>query len=102
MADNSGPYSPCEGFFHFSADDEIYRDHFPGYPVVPGSLIVNAFLEAAAVAGFLPDNLIVEDFSFREFLKPGRYAFRIEPATDGLHCLILRDGKKLVTGVVRR
>jgi 3-hydroxyacyl-[acyl-carrier-protein] dehydratase len=103
MAGNKGSSNSArEGFFHFNPDDGIYRDHFPGYPVVPGSLIVNAFLEAAAVAGFSPDNLVAEDFGFREFLVPGRYVFRIEPVTDRLHCLIHRNGKKLVTGVLRR
>ena len=36
-----------EGIFHFDPDDPIYRDHFPGYPVVPGSLVVQAFLDLA-------------------------------------------------------
>ena len=103
MAGHKGsPNSTCEGIFHFNPDDGIYRDHFPGYPVVPGSVIVNAFLEAAAIAGFPPDNLVAEDFRFREFLVPGRYLFCIEHATDRLHCLIHRNGKKLVTGVLRR
>ena len=102
MDGNKSSISSCEGVFHFNPDDGIYRDHFPGYPVVPGSLIVNAFLEAAAAQGFSLENLVAEEFRFREFLLPGRYAFRIEPEADLLRCLIHRDGKKLVTGILRR
>ena len=31
------------GFIHFDPADPIYQDHFPGNPVVPGSLILDAF-----------------------------------------------------------
>ena len=101
-AGNAPRKGSWEGIFHFHPDDGIYRDHFPGYPVVPGSLIVNAFLEAAADAGFLPDDLLVEDFRFREFVLPGCYTYRMERKMDRLNCLIYRGGRKLVTGVLRR
>ncbi|MGO9136437.1 MAG: hypothetical protein ACLP9S_11815 [Syntrophales bacterium] len=94
--------NPWEGIFYFHPEDGIYQDHFPGHPVVPGSVIVHAFLEAAAVAGFLPDFLAIENFRFREFLPPGHYAFRIELDEDKLKCLIYRGEKKLVTGVLKR
>jgi 3-hydroxyacyl-[acyl-carrier-protein] dehydratase len=91
-----------EGVFYFDPDDGIYQDHFPGYPVVPGSLIVHAFLEAAANAGLLPDYLAIENFRFREFLSPGHYAFRIEFDEKQLYCLIHRGKRKIVTGVLKR
>ena len=91
-----------EGVFYFHPDDGIYQDHFPCYPVVPGSLIVHAFLEAAAEAGFLPDYLAIENFRFREFLSPGHYAFRIELDEERLNCLIYSGERKLVTGVLKR
>jgi 3-hydroxyacyl-[acyl-carrier-protein] dehydratase len=91
-----------EGIFYFHPDDGIYQDHFPGYPVVPGSLIVHAFLQAAREACFLPDHLTIENFRFREFLSPGHHAFRIELEEDRLKCQIYRGEKKLVTGALRR
>jgi 3-hydroxyacyl-[acyl-carrier-protein] dehydratase len=91
-----------EGVFYFHPDDGIYQDHFPGCPVVPGSLIVHAFLKAAAEAGFLPDYLAIENFRFREFLSPGHYTFRIELDEERLNCLIYRGERKLVTGVLKR
>jgi 3-hydroxyacyl-[acyl-carrier-protein] dehydratase len=91
-----------EGVFYFQPGDGIYRDHFPGYPVVPGSLIVQAFLEAARVACFLPDYLTIENFRFREFLTPGHHAFRIELEEERLKCRICRGEKVLVSGVLRK
>lgn len=91
-----------EGIFYFHPDDGIYRDHFPGYPVVPGSLIVHAFLKAAEEAGILKDYLTIDNFRFREFLLPGHYPFRIERDENRLSCLIYRDNKKLVTGAMKR
>jgi 3-hydroxyacyl-[acyl-carrier-protein] dehydratase len=97
------PKKSCwEGVFYFHPDDGIYQDHFPGYPVVPGSLIVHAFLKAAADAGFLPDYLAIENFRFREFLSPGHYAFRIELDEERLNCIIYRGERKLVTGALKR
>jgi 3-hydroxyacyl-[acyl-carrier-protein] dehydratase len=91
-----------EGFFHFHPDDAIYRDHFPGYPVVPGSLIVHAFLQAAEEYGFSSNNLTIENFRFREFLTPGHYPFRVELQDDRLNCFIYKKEKNLVTGVLKK
>jgi 3-hydroxyacyl-[acyl-carrier-protein] dehydratase len=89
-----------EGIFYFSPDDGIYRDHFPGYPVVPGSLIIQAFLQAATEAGIQEGCRSVKNFRFREFLTPGHYSFRMERQEDRLSCLIYRGAKKLVTGAL--
>ncbi|MBU4420644.1 MAG: hypothetical protein KKH84_06520, partial [Proteobacteria bacterium] len=35
-----------KGTFYFDPSDRIYAEHFPGNPVVPGSLIIHAFLKA--------------------------------------------------------
>ena len=95
-------HNTWEGVFFFHPDDGIYRDHFPGYPVVPGSLIVHAFLKAADEAGIPEEYATIENFRFREFLSPGHYTYRIERRNDRLICLIYQDNRKLVTGVVRR
>jgi 3-hydroxyacyl-[acyl-carrier-protein] dehydratase len=91
-----------DGIFYFHPDDPVYRDHFPGYPVVPGSLIVHAFLQAAEECVFSGERLMIENFRFREFLIPGRYRFRVELNDDRLNCVIYRNEKKLVTGVLKR
>ena len=101
-ASERSPEDGREGVFYFHPDDGIYQDHFPGYPVVPGSLIVYAFLEAAAGACFLPNYVTIENFRFREFLSPGHHAFRIELEDDRLICQIYRGEKILVTGVLKK
>ena len=91
-----------EGVFYFHPDDGIYRDHFPGYSVVPGSLIVHAFLSAATEAGISEKYITLENFRFREFLTPGRYPFRMECLENRLNCRIYRGDKILVTGVLKK
>ena len=94
-----------KGKFYFDPCDRIYSDHFPGNPVVPGSLIINAFLEAGKTAGFEGIQYTIENFRFREFVSPGEYDFGIEFLQDRLKCTLYQDRshvtKPLVTGTIR-
>lgn len=91
-----------EGVFFFHSGDSIYRTHFPGHPVVPGSLVVHAFLKAAEEADFSGEQLVIENFRFIEFILPGRYPFRMELRENRMHCFISDGNKKIVTGILRR
>ncbi len=95
-----------KGIFCFDPSDRIYADHFPGNPVVPGSLIVNAFLEAGKETGFQEDQCVIKDFRFREFVSPGEHAFSIQILSDRLKCRLYQDrsdtSKTLVTGTIKR
>ncbi len=95
-----------EGIFYFDPSDRIYEGHFPGNPVVPGSLIVNAFLEAAKRNGVQVEECILEGFRFKEFVSPGEYAFSIQFLSDRLKCRLYKNNsnimKALVTGTIRR
>ncbi len=92
------------GVFYFDPADPIYADHFPGCPVVPGSLIISAFLKAvqAAGAGIRPGG--IRDFKFRTFLPPGEYEFRMENRGNHLQCRLFQPGtdgrQPLVTGTI--
>jgi 3-hydroxyacyl-[acyl-carrier-protein] dehydratase len=87
------------GEFCFNAGDPIYRGHFPGRPVVPGSLIVQAFLKAAETRHTSGRQWIIQDFRFKAFVVPGCYAYRIEVIEDRvLCCSLLRDGFTLAAG----
>jgi 3-hydroxymyristoyl/3-hydroxydecanoyl-(acyl carrier protein) dehydratase len=89
-----------EGFFHFDPDDGIYRTHFPMHPVVPGSVIVQAFIEAAQRHMHIKEYTI-ERFGFRHFVTPGEYPFSIQLLENRLKCALYSGENILVTGTFR-
>lgn len=94
-----------DGIFHFDPNDPIYEDHFPGRPVVPGSLIVQAFVKAAES---LPDAIKVrkvENFRFKRFVTPGTYPYYLDLCQNGkkgpsLRCRLLDGDQVVVSGVL--
>lgn len=91
------------GTFYFDPEDRIYADHFPGRAIVPGSLIVHAFLEEAGKGEeFNSSHCLAENFTFREFITPGTYSFSIETRADRLRCRLYHKGKIVVTGFFKR
>lgn len=95
-----GNFTEYEGMFNFDASDPVYEAHFPEYPVVPGSLIIHAFLQALQEKGIAVKNLRIENFSFREFLPPGACRFRMAGRSGKLECRITKDGKKIAAGTL--
>jgi 3-hydroxyacyl-[acyl-carrier-protein] dehydratase len=90
------------GEFFFDPEDFIYTDHFPGNPVVPGSLIIDAFLRALQL---LEEKHVrrwsAENFRFRNFISPGRYAYRIVEKSGGaMQCALYDSGRTVATGVL--
>lgn len=94
-----------KGTFCFDPSDGIYADHFPGNPIVPGSLIVHAFLEAAKAKGLEVGRCLLENFRFKEFVPPGEYPFSIEKQADRLKCRLFKphsgELKTVVTGTIK-
>lgn len=89
-----------EGHFFFDPADPIYRDHFPGRPVVPGSLIVQAFMTVIDRLRCADALETVERFRFKRFIAPGTYVYRLEERQcdsggHGWHCSLF-DGDQLV------
>lgn len=89
-----------EGYFHFDPDDGIYQDHFRGHPIVPGSLIVQAFVEAIGDTTSGP--LTLSGFRFKRFLTPGTYRFHLDEQPEHIDCRLYDGSKTVVTGKVRR
>lgn len=89
------------GYFNFDPRDPIYLDHFPGSPVVPGSLIIHAFIKALGEIDEGKSKRQVTNFRFKRFISPGRYVYCIEPKPDGrMACSLLDNGQTVVTGVL--
>jgi 3-hydroxyacyl-[acyl-carrier-protein] dehydratase len=89
------------GYFDFDPQDPIYRDHFPGSPVVPGSLIIHAFIEAVGRTAAEGMPCTPTGFRFKRFISPGRYAFRIQSRPDGRRrCLLFDQENAVAEGIL--
>ena len=90
------------------ADEEIFRDHFPGFPVVPGVLLTEMMVQAAGkcldAEGTHPGLAVLGKIlsaTFRSWVRPGEEAIihaeisqnRSRYAT--ANCFIEVDGKKV-------
>jgi len=99
------PDALFSGAFSFDPADPIYAEHFPGFPVVPGSVVISAFLQAGQAAAPGMKGVEVQNFKFRTFITPGGYAYRLERRGDDLQCRLFPPGaggsRPLVTGTIR-
>lgn len=75
------PGKRVKGYKHVSANEQFFNGHFPGLPVMPGVLQVEALAQTAALlavtdAGFDPDKQVaylmsIDDVKFRRPVVPG-------------------------------
>jgi 3-hydroxyacyl-[acyl-carrier-protein] dehydratase len=90
------------------ADEEIFRDHFPGFPVVPGVLLTEMMAQAAgkcldAEGSHRGKAMLgqIRSASFREWVKPGQQAVihaevaQNRPTYATADCFVEVDGKKV-------
>ena len=64
---------------HLSAEEEYLGDHFPGYPVMPGVMMLEALVQAGAwllrVTNNFSDSMILlkeaRNAKYTKFVKPG-------------------------------
>lgn len=80
--------STHEGTFSFPAAHPLFADHFAEAPVVPGSLLVRAFMQE--LPALLPEAKVTaaRGFRFRRFVRPGCYAFRMEHDATTVRCVL--------------
>ena len=95
-------FDAIHGVFFFDPKDRIYQDHFPGSPVVPGSVIVHSFFSAARQAGLLSSGLSIDRFRFKSFVAPGEYEYRIRVRKKDIICELYQGEEMMVEGRLNR
>ncbi len=94
-------FTTIKGTFIFDPKDKIYKDHFPGNPVIPGSLIVHSFIESVKKNCSVKNINTAKNFRFKEFISPGKYLYKMEPVEQGFKCNIYSREKVIVTGILQ-
>ncbi len=90
------PGKSAKGVKCWSLDNEIFQDHFPGFPTVPGVLITESMAQLAGVLiehsyyaeygnehPVYPILSIIQKAKFRTFVSPGDQCF-VEAEADSL------------------
>ena len=79
------------------ASDKIYEDHFPGYPVVPGSFVLQTVIEILQAER---KTISFRNVRFRKFMEPDSYQFLVSKSGEGWKFKVMKNGEKYVTGEV--
>ncbi len=73
------PGSEIKAVKTMQPEEELFRDHFPGFPVVPGVLLTEMMAQAAGKCLFAGDPLRgrpilakIDSATFRDWVKPGQ------------------------------
>ncbi len=82
----------------FDPGDACFNGHFPGSPVVPGTLVVGLCLEAVRSRLGHAGPLTVRRFSFARFAAPGAYELRIEDRGGEFACTLSQGATVFARG----
>jgi 3-hydroxyacyl-[acyl-carrier-protein] dehydratase len=107
------PGAAIEVVKNVSAAEDVFEDHFPGFPVFPGCLVVEVFEQAsqllvAITYGFARVGRLagVSRVGFRHLVRPGdQLCVRCEARTHDdvrwrLACVAAVDGKTVASGTL--
>jgi 3-hydroxyacyl-[acyl-carrier-protein] dehydratase len=86
------PGASIETLKSVAASEDYFADHFPGFPVMPGALVLESMVQSAALMlgaadGFAaePRLAAVRRAAFRRMVRPGdRLTVRCEAGPDGV------------------
>ncbi len=91
-----------ESSLFFPEDHPLFRDHFPGAPRVPGTLLFEALRVEAA--NRFPDWKIIgmKRFQFRHFVEPGEYtcSLALQPETATIRCSLFSGERCMAKGTL--
>lgn len=91
--------SPWQWLVTFVPDDSCFAGHFPGNPIVPGSLILALCLQGVAFA--TPGSaLTVRRFSFLRFTIPGTYTLSITLLQNTYKCVLSQQETLFAQGSI--
>ena len=73
------PGKSCTGLKNVSINESMFQGHYPGKPIMPGVMIVEAMAQAGAIillsepshAGMIPIIAGIENIKFRKAVVPG-------------------------------
>ena len=74
------PMKRIVGIKNVTINEPFFQGHFPGHPIMPGVLIIEALAQAAAAAGFADQSHLTRHFAARFGLTPGRWSTLVRAA----------------------
>lgn len=83
----------------FDPADPFYNDHFPSHPVVPGSFILQAFLNAIKDINGIKTCGTVKKIQFKSFAAPGHYQILVQQQCQTLRCQLVKENKRYAEAV---
>lgn len=102
------PGKSAAGIKNVTINEPFFQGHFPGEPIMPGVLIVEALAQVGAVAALsIPENkgklalfTGINNFRFKKMVKPGDQLELIVELTAMRSSLGKGDAKALVDGKI--
>lgn len=88
-----------KGTISFNPNNKLFKEHFPGNPIVPGSLIINEFYKVALKHKLnIKQPFEITNFKFKGFLKPGKYQYVLEKKNKGVWCTLFDNSTQCTSG----
>lgn len=87
------------GKVQYKEGEGFYSHHFPGFPTVPGTLIVESFLQLVK-QHFNAINFEINSFKFNHFTVPGECTFNLKQENTIIKCSLFQNNKQTAAGTI--